>query len=176
MTRAADLIFWHRTMPGRHNKTSHRHVGTAVFFGLPLDQDVWNSWNPSDPSEFPPRACLVGANPLLLQTQKHNSPSLPEIRMNLVLHYPNSLLNLQGFQHARTIDWTQQARLAAYLFILWPPAVTSTCCVKILWFCRVQAWTVFRNSLAMKTTQRSDMNMAGGYIEMTQHIDAFRSF
>jgi hypothetical protein len=38
--------------------------------------------------------------------------------MNLVLHYPNSLLNLQGFQHARTIDWTQQARLAAYLFIL----------------------------------------------------------
>ena len=68
MTRAADLIFWqNNARQAQQNLTQARWDGR--FFGLPLDQDVWNSWNPSDPSEFPPRACLVGANPLLLQTQ-----------------------------------------------------------------------------------------------------------
>ena len=135
MTRAADLIFWHRTMPGRHNKTSHRHVGTAVFWAA-TGSECLKQLKPIRSFRIFPSRMLSWGKPPTPANPKHNSPSLPDIRMNLVLPYPNSLLNLQGFQHARTIDWTQQAHLAAYLFILWPPAITSKCCVKILWFCR----------------------------------------
>lgn len=110
-------------MPGRHNKTSHRHVGTAVFWAA-TGSGCLKQLKPIRSFRIFPSCMLSWGNPPTPANPKHNSPSLPEIRMNLVLYYiPKLTAEFAGFP-ARPHHRLDSAGTSCCIFV--HPVTTSS--------------------------------------------------